>query len=245
MQQTNKLEKIQLEAGRIVTGTTKLVSIGKLYTELGWVKLADRCKFHKLQQFYKMDHNLAPGYLCDLLPPHVGDTSNYPLRNADNYTQVHASTAVYGSSFLPSTIREWNKLPIDHRNVETLSAFKTSLINRNIKIPKYFLYGNRLEQKMHTRLRTECSALNYYLYRRNLIPSPNCVCGAIENNNHYLLTCPRYNDIRDEMINTVLRYTNVTAETLLQGNSNLSHNINQEIFKVVHKYIRQSKRFMS
>ena len=181
-----------------------------------------------------MDHNLATGYLCDLLPPHVGDTSNYPLRNVDNYTQVHARTALYGSSFLPSTIREWNKLPIEQRNVETLSAFKTPLSNRNIKIPKYFLYGNRLEKIMHTRLRTECSALNYYLYQRNLIPSPNCVCGAIENNNHYLLRCPRYNDIRDEMINTVLRYTNVTAETLLQGNSNMSQTINQEIFKAVH-----------
>ena len=97
---------------------------------------------------------------------------------------------------------------------------------------------------MHTRLRTECSALNYYLYRRNLIPSPNCVCGAIENNNHYLFRCPRYNDIMYEMINTALSYTNVTAETLLQGNSNLSQNINQESFKAVHKYIRQSKRFM-
>ena len=138
LQQTNELEKIQLEAGRIVSGTTKLVSIEKLYTELGWVKLADRRKFHKLQQFYKVDHNLAPGYLCDLLPSHVGDTTNYPLRNADNYTQVHARTALYGSSFLPSTIREWNKLPIEHRNVETLSAFKTSLTNRNIKIPNTF-----------------------------------------------------------------------------------------------------------
>ena len=78
-----------------------------------------------------------------------------------------------------------------------------------------------------------------------LIPSPNCACGAIENNNHYLLRCLRYNDIRVEMINTVLRYTNVTAETLLQGYSNLSQNINQEIFKAVHKNIRQSKRFMS
>ena len=192
-----------------------------------------------------MDHNSAPGYLCYLLPPHVGDTSNYPPRNADNYTQVHARTVLYGSSFLPSTIREWNKLPIDHRNVETPSAFKTSLTNRHIKIPKYFPYGNRLEQIMHTRLRTECSAFYYYLYRRNLIPSPKCVCGAIENNNHYLLRCPRYNDIRDEMINTVLRNTNVTAETLLQGNSNLSQNIIQEIFTAVHKYIRQSKRFMS
>ena len=89
--------------------------------------------------------------------------SAYPLRNADNYIQGHSRTVLYGSSFLPSIIREWNKLPIDHSNVETISAFKTLLTDRSNKFPKYSLYGNRIEQIMHTRLRTECSSLNYYL----------------------------------------------------------------------------------
>ena len=74
-----------------------------------------------------MDHNLAPGYLCDVLSSYIGNTSAYPLRNVNNYMQVHATTALYDSFFLPSTISEWNKLPIDHRNVETLTASKTSL----------------------------------------------------------------------------------------------------------------------
>ena len=243
--QANELEKIQLEAGRIVTGATKLVSTQKLYSELGWHKLSERRRFHKLHQFYKMDHSLAPGYLCDLLPSHVGDTSSYSLRNAENYTQVHARTALYGSSFLPSTTREWNKLPINHRNAETPYSFKTLLTEDNVKIPHYFFYGNRLDQIMHTRLRTECSSLNYYLYRRNLIPSPNCVCGALENNIHFLLRCPRYDEIRVDMVNTVIRYTNVTVDTLLHGNINLTTDANQEIFKAVHKYVRQSKRFIT
>ena len=34
-QECNEIEKIQLEAGRIVTGSTKLVEINKLYKELG------------------------------------------------------------------------------------------------------------------------------------------------------------------------------------------------------------------
>ena len=85
-QQQNELEKIQLEAGRIVTGTTKLINIQKLYDELGWDKLSDRRRLHKLQLFYKMDNHLAPDYLCNLLPPHIGEVSSYPLRNADNYT---------------------------------------------------------------------------------------------------------------------------------------------------------------
>ena len=64
------------------------------------------------------------------------------------------------------------------------------------------------------------------------MPSPNCVCSAVENNNHYLLRCPRYDYIRNEMINVVMRHTDVTADTLLYGNINLSVNVNQEFLKL-------------
>ena len=119
---------------------------------------------------------------------------------------------------------------------KTLISF--AVTTKNV-IPPYFLYGNRFDQIMHTRLRTECGSLNYYMYLhwRNLIPSPNCACGAVENNTHFLLRCPRYDEIRVDMINTV------TAVTLLHGNLNLSIDANQEIFKAVHKYICQSKWF--
>ena len=98
---------------------------------------------------------------------------------------------------------------------------------------------------LHTRLRTECSSLNFYLHRRNLEPSPTCVCGAIEYNKHYLLDCHRYVNARDEMLNIIIRYSNVTADILLFGNTDLPVHINEEIFKAVHAYIRKTKRFMS
>ena len=44
----NALEKIQIEAARIVTGTTKLVSLDKLYQETGRETLEDRRKKNKL-----------------------------------------------------------------------------------------------------------------------------------------------------------------------------------------------------
>ena len=47
------------------------------------------------------------------------------------------------------------------------------------------------------------------------------------------------------MVNTVIRYTNVTVDTLLHGNLNLTTEANQEIFKPVHNYVRQSKRFIT
>ena len=47
-----ELEKIQNEAARIVTGTTKLVSLHALYEETGWDTLDSRRRKHKLTIFY-------------------------------------------------------------------------------------------------------------------------------------------------------------------------------------------------
>ena len=62
------LDKIQNEAARIVTGTTILVSIQSLYQEVGWESLQDRRLKHKLNLFFKMQHDLTPPYLSSLVP---------------------------------------------------------------------------------------------------------------------------------------------------------------------------------
>ena len=79
-QQMNDLEKIQIEVGRIVSGATKLVTLDLLYQELGWLKLSERRKLHKLFLFYKMENGLAPDYLAELIPPRVRDKTSYSLR---------------------------------------------------------------------------------------------------------------------------------------------------------------------
>ena len=37
--ENQEIEKVQIEAARIVTGTTKLISLNLLYTETGWDSL--------------------------------------------------------------------------------------------------------------------------------------------------------------------------------------------------------------
>ena len=244
-QQMNDLEKIQIEAGRIVSGATKLVALDRLYQELGWLKLSERRKLHKLYLFYKMENGLATDYLAELIPPHVRDETSYSLRNADNLRQIHASSRSYYDSFLPSTIREWNKLPDDIKSTPSLLSFKHKLEKETSKTPKYYYCGDRISQILHTRLRTGCSALRYYLYNRNLVPDALCSCGNVENNFHFLLECQRYNVMRREMLQTVSRFTDVSEMVLLFGDSNLSDTNNQLVFKAVHRYIYQTKRFSS
>ena len=93
--EANELEKIQIEAARIVTGSTKLVSIDALYTETGWETLESRRNKHKLTLFYKMKSGMSPHYLTTLVPPIVGNTSTYNLRNANDIGMVHANSFCY------------------------------------------------------------------------------------------------------------------------------------------------------
>ena len=246
-QQSDELEKIQLEAARIDTGTTKLISINKLYKEVGWLKLSERRNLHKLYLFFKMQNGQTPLYLSNILPSRTGDVSSYALRNVDNYQQVTARTQTYGNSFLPSTISAWNSLPSSAKTADSLTSFKRLIELETPKIPAYYNTGRRQLQILQTRLRTECSSLNEHLFLRNLVPSPNCTCGVVENNNHYLLTCPKYDNARTDMLTVVQQIlsanTLITCDTLFFGINGACNDRNAEIFKTVQKYIEETKRF--
>ena len=80
------LEKIQLEAARIVTGLSSYASIFSIYKETGWEQLSARREKRNLSLFYDIVSGQSPDYLQDLLPITVGQTNNYNLRNSKNFT---------------------------------------------------------------------------------------------------------------------------------------------------------------
>ena len=183
------IEKIKIEAARIVTGETKLVSINSLYEETGWDTLETRRKNHKLTLFFKLINDLAPQYLSDLVPATIDSSSNYNLRSSNNFNLVNARTSLYFNYFLPSAVCDWNNIPDDHRNVDTVIAFKNVLSRDKPIVPKHYLFGNKKEQILHTRLRTNHSVSNYDLYLINIIDSPLCRCNTIETVFHFFLDC--------------------------------------------------------
>ena len=241
--EVNELEKIQNEAARIVTGSTKLVSIHSLLQETGWETLASRRKKHKLILFFKMQNGLSPYYLSSLLPPTVGSTTHYNLRNDSDLHTVYANTQQYYNSFLPSAIRGWNELSEETRNLPSVASFKRKL-NSNIETPPlYYFSGKRKGQIYHSRLRTNCSSLSQHLYSKNLIASPFCDCGAIEDTRHFLLECIRFNDLRQDMTETISLLCNPTFNTLLYGNNELTNEENEWVFLAVQEFLIKSKRF--
>ena len=237
----NDIEAVHNEAARIVAGATKYCNIKNLLSDLKWQTLADRRKNHKLILFYKMHNNLTPDYLSQMIP--ASTQNSYSLRNSDNTPTIQCRTQTYQSSFLPSTIIAWNALPSTTKNKPTLQSFKSALNRNTSKASPLFNIGSRSGQILHARLRLGCSALNYDLSRRSLVDSPLCTCGNVETVKHFLLHCPKYNRLRNDLISNLP--CPPLLNNLLYGDDKLSPTQNISIITNVQRYILASKRFNS
>ena len=239
----NELDKIQNEAARITTSTTKLVSLDNLYKEVGWQTLHRRRQDHKITLFYKMFNQLTPVYLSSLIPQQVNAISHHNLRNSNDIHTIRSNTSLIHNSFLPSTLRQWNSLPVEVRQLNTLSSFKTFLKKDLQSVPTYYYCGSRKAQILHARLRTGCSSLNMDLFHKNITESPLCRCGSIEDTQHYFFHCRFYQGPRNTLLNACTTYQNPSLSLLLFGSSTLSLEANIAILEHVHKYILDTKRF--
>ena len=104
---SDRLEKVQTEAARIVTGLTLYASLDSIYCETGWDKLIVRQKVKKLNLFYKIINNEALEYLSELIPPTVAESNNYNLRNRHNISQPANRLSSYHNSFFPSWLSDF------------------------------------------------------------------------------------------------------------------------------------------
>ena len=240
----DKLESVNLEAARIVTGATKLTSHSLLYTECGWDKLETRRKKHKLILFYKIIHGLVPEYLAQLVPPVHNEIHGYNTRNSQNFTHLQSRTSSHLHSFFPSSVRLWNDLPISIKNSISLTSFKKALdkFYSPVKIPHFYFIGTRRGQILHARLRMRCSALKHHLYLRNLVPDPICTCGEIESTVHFLMYCPLYTEARTYLSNSI--DAPFSCDLLLYGDESKPFDFNRHVFESVQEFIIKSKRFV-
>ena len=235
-----KLEKLNIEAARIVTGGTKLTSLRLLYRETGWPTLEKRREEHKLIQYFKMVKGLTPEYLMDIVPRQHFSNHSYNTRNAQNFVSINCSSTHYFNSFLPSCVRLWNNLPSHIRELNSIQSFKQAITCIQ-EVPKYYLDGCRQDQILHARLRMNCSFLKYHLYLKNLEPDPLCSCGEVESTSHYLLYCPNYLLQRQCLVTKV--GIPLSLNLLLFGDISLPYETNKSIFLSVQEYIKNTKRF--
>jgi hypothetical protein len=123
----NKIEKIQHEAARIVTGLPKFASIKSLYFE----PLHSHRHGRKLNLFYKIRNNDSPLYLYDCLLPFIRDENKLNLRNQSKFRNPLTILQLFTNSLFRS-IKSWNKLSSQIRNAPTLNRFKQAIKNQRI-----------------------------------------------------------------------------------------------------------------
>ena len=195
---------------------------------------------------YKVNNGIVPSYIQDLIPPLVSEISNYPLRNNRNISVPFNRTSISQKSCIPSSIRLWNSLEDDLKNLSTLQTFKkhiTSSLN-NSCVPSHFTIGNRYISILHARLRNNCSNLNNDLFRNHLRDNPLCdLCGMTEDTIHYFFHCRKFTLERQVFNDTVRVFQPLSIDMILCGNFNLNMENNIVLFRAVHRYIHATKRF--
>ena len=207
-----------------------------MYPETGWATLSSRRHNRKFQLFYNIKNGHAPNYLRKLIPPTVQSTTTYPLRNGSDLIIPFCRLSITTESFIPSTVKLWNRLDQSDRNLDTLTKLKKAIrkeqSDNTKRIPKHFYYGSRKLNIILTQLRNSYSVLNYDLSKVDIVNDVSCSCGAPrEDVYHYLFTCPNYTEIRLTMMNNLNWVQTIDLNLLTYGSDVLTYEENINIFQ--------------
>ena len=124
-QLSDKLQKLQNRAARVITKSSYDASSRQLLNFLGWDNLSIRRAKQKANLMYKCTNNLAPAYLCNLFAPRI---SNYDLRDVNGKLLLPKPRTDYlKRSFTYSGALLWNNLPEEVRTANSLDVFKRSI----------------------------------------------------------------------------------------------------------------------
>ena len=78
---------------------------------------------------------------------------------------------------------------------------------------------------------------------KNIVESPYCTCGDIEDTHHILFVCHQFTDLRRDLTNSVSDICQPNLNVLLCGDTSLTFDQNKQIFKAVQEFRIKSKRF--
>ena len=257
------LENTQRQAALAITRAYQHTSHNNLLQELGLITLQERRTIAKLTLFYKIKSNLTPDYLKTLIPNEVGQDQPYQLRNARAIKIPKCTKNYFLKSYIPSTIKMWNDLPLNIRLLDDLDTFKNELA-RLKDASEQRPYSPYLSSSGNgniylSRIRMGLSGLNshrkkYHFIDHNLCP----YCHSTnENEIHFILLCANHAAPRGDMIvqlrlllpqhATLLANFNTKAKQkdlcklLINGTG--SAIVDTQIFKVVSEFIIKTKRF--
>jgi hypothetical protein len=124
---SNKLQKLQNRAMRVLTFSNFDADANSLLERLGWDDLNQQRQFQKALMVFKSLNNLAPEYLCSKFT-NRNNVTPYILRDSVNKLAAPLPRTNYlKNSFSYSGAVLWNSLPSNIRQAESLIEFRQLL----------------------------------------------------------------------------------------------------------------------
>ncbi len=123
----NRLQLVQNEAARLLTGTRKREHITPVLASLHWLPVKFRVDLKILPFVFKALHGYAPQYICNLLIPHstsrsLQSSSQFLLSVPRSHFKTKGDRA-----FAVAAPRLWNSIPLHIRSSPSISLFKSAL----------------------------------------------------------------------------------------------------------------------
>ena len=123
---SEKLQKLQNRAARILTSSSYDADAGYLLQQLGWKDLIAQRQIQVALMVFKALNDLVPDYLSSMFTER--STPGYVLRDSTNKLNVPLPRTNYlKKSFSYRGATLWNSLPCSLRQVKSLNHFKQLL----------------------------------------------------------------------------------------------------------------------
>ena len=194
---------------------------------------------------------MTPEYLKESIPKRI----RFLRRLPSNIPVIPCRTEKFQNSFYPNSIKSWNNLDSEIRNVPSLALFQKQILTL-VRPPKKETFGlsDRKSVERIFQIRLGLSQLKSHKLKHNFndTPNENCSCGSsCESTYHFFLECPNFNPIRRDLfreIESVLIVKNLNFHSidkihlLLYGHRDLDFRENRRILEFTAKYIARSER---
>ena len=164
-------------------------------------------------------------------------------------------TMRFSNTCFQNCISEWNRLDVSEHSCTTISEFEKRL-QLHIRPSKRSIFNihDLTGIKFLTRLRVEFSNLHEHRFSHNVLcSSPFCSCQTgIEDNDHFLLHCPRFSSHRRDLFDLLSRSidfdimclsTKELTTLLLYDHHNLSTITNRIIIEGTLRFIKSTGCF--
>ena len=133
-QLTDKLQKLQNRAARVITGADYRTPSSVLLNKLGWSSLKEKRNKQKALMMFKIMNGMTPAYLEDIFTRNIG-RSVYNLRiSRRNVALPAVKTDYYRNSFAYTGAKIWNALPDEMKYEKSMRTFKHKLESLNLSI---------------------------------------------------------------------------------------------------------------